>query len=677
MKIVKGKAILQSLIKLVLGGFLTTVLFYNPAVFAMPDYIFFSVNGDTTLSSMTQGDEFYWASNCDTGATINWEIWYDANSNSTIDPSVDLLLASENITDGNAVTEPDPIKDGYTIGEAFRLSGEPGVYIFKATDITSDVSLQRIMTMVAMSSPPNQFTGQIFLPGISAPNSLLENRLIFAETESGDEGVSLGVTDNMGMYSMNISALGTGVEFYLGASNINGYVAPGEIFATASGVVGGNDFTYTAATDSVWGLVKDETGTALNFRTDVAAESGSQWRSSTTSGGRYAIYFSGTDNGIWTIEIDSRISPDFLSPKRLEFDLDTVTSFEHDIVLTRTDAMIYARITENGGLPVNNYRVDAFSASLESWTESVSGTGSDNIVTLHVSSLDPDGWQVMINQWDDDFSIPAGLVVESDAFNVAPGDTVTLNLVTGILISGTLTQDPEDDPIVWDDVWVGVQPYGTSANEGAYSFYAVAGTYYLGASADGYLANPGVRYLELNADTSSGLDFTINEAHCRVHGTLTNVPLPLPSPDYFVTARTGIDNFDGYYVNAQIDSVTGMYQMDLCDGNWTIIPPWGFPDADPPESTVVAIGESPDTARTIDFEYISNSVLCGDANGDGAVNIGDPVYIINYIFKFGPTPDPLCIADVNSDDAVNIGDPVYLINFIFKEGNPPIEPCCP
>ncbi|MCP4566853.1 MAG: hypothetical protein GY841_04640 [FCB group bacterium] len=69
--------------------------------------------------------------------------------------------------------------------------------------------------------------------------------------------------------------------------------------------------------------------------------------------------------------------------------------------------------------------------------------------------------------------------------------------------------------------------------------------------------------------------------------------------------------------------------------------------------------------------------LCGDANGDEAVNIGDPVYLINYIFKSGAAPVPLCIGDANGDDAVNIGDPVYIINYIFKSGPPPIDPCCP
>ncbi|MEZ5360213.1 MAG: thrombospondin type 3 repeat-containing protein [Candidatus Zixiibacteriota bacterium] len=66
--------------------------------------------------------------------------------------------------------------------------------------------------------------------------------------------------------------------------------------------------------------------------------------------------------------------------------------------------------------------------------------------------------------------------------------------------------------------------------------------------------------------------------------------------------------------------------------------------------------------------------LCGDANGDGSVNIGDAVYLINFIFGGGPAPDPLLSGDENGDGSVNIGDAVYLVSYIFKGGP---EPLCP
>ncbi|MCK5127481.1 MAG: VCBS repeat-containing protein [candidate division Zixibacteria bacterium] len=68
---------------------------------------------------------------------------------------------------------------------------------------------------------------------------------------------------------------------------------------------------------------------------------------------------------------------------------------------------------------------------------------------------------------------------------------------------------------------------------------------------------------------------------------------------------------------------------------------------------------------------------CGDANSDLSVNVGDAVYIINYAFKGGPAPNPLCQGDANGDGVANVGDAVYLINYAFKGGPAPITPCCP
>jgi photosystem II stability/assembly factor-like uncharacterized protein len=68
------------------------------------------------------------------------------------------------------------------------------------------------------------------------------------------------------------------------------------------------------------------------------------------------------------------------------------------------------------------------------------------------------------------------------------------------------------------------------------------------------------------------------------------------------------------------------------------------------------------------------SYVCGDANGDDAVNISDAVYLIAYIFVGGLAPTPLAAGDANCNGAVNISDAVYLIAYIFSGGP---APCCP
>jgi hypothetical protein len=67
--------------------------------------------------------------------------------------------------------------------------------------------------------------------------------------------------------------------------------------------------------------------------------------------------------------------------------------------------------------------------------------------------------------------------------------------------------------------------------------------------------------------------------------------------------------------------------------------------------------------------------MCGDANGDGTINVADPVFLIEYIFKGGPPPNPLAAGDVNCDGDINVSDVVYMIDYIFKGGPPPCDGC--
>ncbi len=66
--------------------------------------------------------------------------------------------------------------------------------------------------------------------------------------------------------------------------------------------------------------------------------------------------------------------------------------------------------------------------------------------------------------------------------------------------------------------------------------------------------------------------------------------------------------------------------------------------------------------------------LCGDANRDETINVGDAVHVINYVFKSGPAPEPLDAGDANCDGTLNVGDAVHVINYVFKGGD---SPCCP
>jgi hypothetical protein len=74
---------------------------------------------------------------------------------------------------------------------------------------------------------------------------------------------------------------------------------------------------------------------------------------------------------------------------------------------------------------------------------------------------------------------------------------------------------------------------------------------------------------------------------------------------------------------------------------------------------------------------VSLGALCGDPNEDGVTNVGDVVYLVSYLYKAGPSPQPAdCVGDTNSDDIVNVGDVVYLVAYLYGGGPAPEPDCC-
>ena len=104
------------------------------------------------------------------------------------------------------------------------------------------------------------------------------------------------------------------------------------------------------------------------------------------------------------------------------------------------------------------------------------------------------------------------------------------------------------------------------------------------------------------------------------------------------------------------------------DGVYT----WTIPDT-PSDSCLVRISEVADNIPSDQSDSLFSIVtwIRGDANGDGAIDIADVVYLINYLFIDGPAPNPLDAGDANCDGTVDIADVVYLINYLFIDGPPP------
>ena len=62
---------------------------------------------------------------------------------------------------------------------------------------------------------------------------------------------------------------------------------------------------------------------------------------------------------------------------------------------------------------------------------------------------------------------------------------------------------------------------------------------------------------------------------------------------------------------------------------------------------------------------IRSSVIIGDVNGDGEVNVGDAVCIVNYVMGKPNATFVLSAADVNNDGVVDFADAMYIVNFVL------------
>ena len=70
---------------------------------------------------------------------------------------------------------------------------------------------------------------------------------------------------------------------------------------------------------------------------------------------------------------------------------------------------------------------------------------------------------------------------------------------------------------------------------------------------------------------------------------------------------------------------------------------------------------------------VPKTFVCGDADGDGFINILDVTSLIDYLYRTGEPPDPTFAGDVNSSGDINLLDISYMIDFLYRNG---LEPVC-
>ncbi len=149
--------------------------------------------------------------------------------------------------------------------------------------------------------------------------------------------------------------------------------------------------------------------------------------------------------------------------------------------------------------------------------------------------------------------------------------------------------------------------------------------------------------------------------------------------------------YDSLFVYEASDQQIGFYYQTT--GNWLVVNPFGMPPYVTPMSMPVianAAGLEPGIyidsifiwslpEDTLNIQTLAVPVVltvpgaytCGDANGDEVIDVGDAVYLVNFVFRHGAPPDPYAAADANCDGYVNVGDIVSIVAYTFRGGPAP------
>ncbi|MDE0961428.1 MAG: dockerin type I domain-containing protein, partial [Planctomycetota bacterium] len=97
-----------------------------------------------------------------------------------------------------------------------------------------------------------------------------------------------------------------------------------------------------------------------------------------------------------------------------------------------------------------------------------------------------------------------------------------------------------------------------------------------------------------------------------------------------------------------------------------------------PFTSVMAADRSALMARILEWMLPSSPCadpfIRGDANGSGAIDIADAIFLLDYLFSVATAPSPVESGDSNADGSIDISDAIYLLIYMFSAGDPPPAP---
>ena len=170
----------------------------------------------------------------------------------------------------------------------------------------------------------------------------------------------------------------------------------------------------------------------------------------------------------------------------------------------------------------------------------------------------------------------------------------------------------------------------------------------------------------LTLDLSGGARF-LEVVDMNVDGALDVVTLSATGPGSVYQV------FFGQESDAGVSFVAGASHLTTLSGRGSVLAVGDMNGDDSPDIVLT----TEDTGDGQVFLNISDcaggTILAGDANADGDLNLSDATTILTHLFGGAALPCP-AVVDVNGDGALNITDALHVLGFLFGGGPAPVDP---
>ncbi len=154
---------------------------------------------------------------------------------------------------------------------------------------------------------------------------------------------------------------------------------------------------------------------------------------------------------------------------------------------------------------------------------------------------------------------------------------------------------------------------------------------------------------------------------------------PTPHGDPTIHNDPGNVSHDIYQADASFSNLAGEWEIsdyvvyDDLDYYMDVFDQQDVPEEFVPQTQAYVPGY--DINTVVEYAILIDVLdYRGDVNGSGSPDVGDVVFLTNYLYRNGDPPSSSSAGDVNCDGVVNVGDIVFLTNFLFRGGN--TSRCC-